>query len=432
MRRRRVKTLRLAIAVSALAAALMTPGAARADGVDQTCELTATRFDADTVNVLFPDSSAQYWSAHYKAVRGTRIRIDGLYPYARYTSWNVYDPILRPFAKKSDFELEPDPGSANPFLPGADRTTPPEQRHYTLFITFDPADRPGPNTIYVDPSKNPAGLFTLRVYVPDQGRDETGGVGLPQVTWEPTSSSGPPSVTSPCRQLEKPSSTAVTDTYAATEGPDGGPPYPGRNPPAWRKFVNLCHSGDDLLFDNEAGDRVPESGENPCDDFGEGGFLSNLDNAYVYAFTSRGFGPIVAFRGRAPTFAATFPSAPVMPSGVQLRYWSFCQNDPYTERYIGCRRDDQVKVDGAGNYTIVVSQPGDWPKPARKRCPGASWIPWGPQPQGLMIYRHMLPDPGFAEAIQNVTRGREAEQMGAYYPTGRYFKNWKSAATTLC
>src|SRR3954468_10860563 len=219
--------LRAAVAAAALSAALALPAAPPAQGVDQPCQLTATRFDGDTVNVLFPDSSAQYWSAEYTAVPGTRIRIDGVFPYSRYTSWNVYDPVLRPFAKKSDFELTPDPGSANPFLPGADRTTPIEQRHYTLFITFDPADQPGPNTIYVDPSKNPTGVFTLRVYVPDQGRDESGGVGLPQVTWEPTSSNAPPTVTSPCRGIEKPTQTSVTDAYAKANGPDGGAPYPG-------------------------------------------------------------------------------------------------------------------------------------------------------------------------------------------------------------
>jgi hypothetical protein len=421
-----------AVVAAVVGAFLTAPVAARADGVDQTCELTATRFDADAVNVLFPDSSAQYWSAEYTAVPGTRIRIDGIFPYARYTSWNVYDPVLRPFAKKSDFESVPNAGSANPFLPGADRTTPPDRRHYTLFITFDAADQPGPNTIYVNPSKNPVGVFTLRVYVPDLGRDETGGAGLPQVTWEATSSSGPPSITSPCRGLEKPSSTTVTGAYAGSAGPNGGAPYPGRNPPLWHKFVNLCYSGDDLLFGNAAGDRIPDSGGNPCDNFGSGGFLSNLDNAYVYAFISRGFGPIVVFRGKAPTFAATYPNAPVMPSGAQLRYWSFCQNDPYTQRYIGCRRDDQVPVDRDGNYTIVVSQPADWPKAAQNRCRAGSWIPWGPQPQGVMIYRHMLPDPGFAQAIQNVSRDQEAAQMGIYYPTGRYFTDWRSAVKAVC
>src|SRR2546421_1410404 len=180
---------RLAALAGAILAAGLLAASAQAQGLDQTCELTATRFDADTVNVLFPDSSAQYWSAQYNAVPGTRIRIDGIFPYARYTSWNVYDPALRPFAKKSDFELQPDPGSANPFLPGAGRDTPIAQRHYTLFITFDPTDNPGPNTIYVDPATHPTGVFTLRVYVPDAQRDATGGVGLPPMTWEPTSPS---------------------------------------------------------------------------------------------------------------------------------------------------------------------------------------------------------------------------------------------------
>jgi hypothetical protein len=194
----------------ALVAALAGPVAARAAGLDQTCELTATRFDADTVNILFPDQSAQYWTAHYLAVPGTRIRIDGVFPYARYTSWNVYDPLLRPFAKLSDFQLVPDGGSANPFLPGASRTTPISQRHYTLFLTFSASDHPGPNTIFVDPTKNPVGVFTLRVYVPDAGRDITGGVGLPQVTWEPTTDTGLPPVASACRTLEKPTSSTVT------------------------------------------------------------------------------------------------------------------------------------------------------------------------------------------------------------------------------
>jgi hypothetical protein len=427
-----MRIVRAAAAATAAAAALAAPAVAHAEGVDQTCDLSATRFDADTVNVLFPDSSAQYWSTRYVAVPGTRIRIDGTYPYARYTSWNVYDPLLRPFAKASDFQLQPDPGSGNPFLPGADRTTPPEQRHYTLFITFDPNDHPGPNTIYVDPSAHPGGLITLRVYVPDQGRDVTGGVGLPQVTWEPTSASSAPSLDSPCRGLEKPSSNTVTGTYGGLAGASTGPPYPGRNPPVWHKFVNLCQSGADLLFDNQIGDQIPQTGQSPCGNFGNGGFLSNIDNAYVYAFLSRGFGPIAVFRGRAPTFAATYPNAPVMPGGTQLRYWSFCQNDPIDQRYVGCRRDDQVRVDKQGNYTIIVSQPGDWPAEAQKRCRTSSWIPWGPQPAGVMIYRNMLPSPSFAQAIQNVTYGSEQSQMGAYYPGGRYFPDWRAVVRADC
>jgi hypothetical protein len=196
--------------------------------------------------------------------------------------------------------------------------------------------------------------------------------------------------------------------------------------------VNLCQSGSDLFFDNGLGDQLPDPGQSPCGNFGSGGFLSNLDNAYVYAFISRGFGPIVVFRGRAPTFADTYPDAPVMPSGTQLRYWSFCQNDPFDERYVACRRDDQVKADRHGDFTIVVSQPARWPAAARRRCRSASWIPWGPQPHGAMIYRHMLPDPSFGEAIQNVSYGEEAAGMGAYYPRGRYFGDWRAVAKAAC
>jgi hypothetical protein len=276
-------------------------------------------------------------------------------------------------------------------------------------------------------------VFTLRVYVPDGGRDVTGGVGLPQVTWEPTSDTGLPAVASPCRTLEKPSSSTLTDLYAALGGPPGGPPFPGRNRPVWRRFVNICQSGADLLFDNAIGDALPLAGQNPCGAFGSGGFLSNIDNAYVYAFTSRGFGPLLAFRGRAPTFADTYPNAPAMPSGEQLRYWSFCQNDPFDQRYIACKRDDQTRVDRAGDYTLVISQPSSWPAAAARRCrKTVSWLPWGPQPEGVVLYRQMLPAPTFTQAIQNVSHGSGQQQMGPYYPAGQYFSNWRALAKTYC
>jgi hypothetical protein len=411
------RTLLLAL-VSLLAAA----APASAAGVDQTCELTATRFDADTVNVLFPDSSAQYWTAGYRAVPGTHIRIDGIYPYARYTSWNVYDPALRPFTHAADVDIAPDPGSANPFLPGAKRNTPVSKRHYTLFITFDADFKPGPNTIYVDPAKNPSGFFTLRVYVPDRGLDVAGGVGIPQATWQPNASPDAPAVASPCRELQKPTVSAVTDTYAQQDGPETGPNVPGRNPPAWHRFTNLCQAGDDLLFDNAYGDNLPDSGQRPCENFGSGGLLSNMDNAYVYSGINRGYGRAVVLHGKAPTFAKTYPSARRMPSGEQLRYWSFCQNDPYNQRYVGCLRDDQVKLDKSGWYTIVISRPADRPPCAK------NWIPWGPQPEGTLIYRHMLPDPAFSGAIQKASYGTEQASMGDYYPSARYL----TAPSSLC
>jgi hypothetical protein len=395
--------------LAAFVVLLATAAPASAQGVETSCELSLTRFDPDTVNVLFPDKSAQYWSGSYRALPGTRIRIEGQFPHTRYMSWNVYDPVLRPFDHFPDAELSPDPGHVNTFLPGADRRA--TQRSYTMFIEFTakPA-QPAANTLYVDPSKNPAGVFTYRTYIPDKGLDSTGGVGLPHVYLE-----GPPDVAFSCP--EKPTVSALTEAYAGQDGPESGPPYPGRPQPVWRKFVNLCVSGDNLFFDNEYGDAMPDSGSNPCDRFGKGGFLSNLDNAYLTLLMSRGFGRLLVVRGRAPTFPNTRRGVRTMPGGKQLRYWSICQNDPYTQRYVDCLADDQVKLDADGFFTIVVSRPSDRPKCAK------NWIAWGPQPQGVLIYRHMLPDPGFSAAIQNADYGSEASTMGDYLPSARYSKS---------
>jgi hypothetical protein len=121
-----------------------------------------------------------------------------------------------------------------------------------------------------------------------------------------------------------------------------------------------------------------------------------------------------------------------MPRRAQLRYWSFCQNDPFSERYVACRRDDQIRRHH-GDYTIVVAPPGYWPAAAQRRCRGmASWIPWGPQPQGVMLYRQMLPSASFRQAIQRVEYGSEKAQMSRYYPTGRYFASWQAVARTYC
>ena len=102
--------------VAALAAgALVAPAAAGAQGVDQTCLLPLTKFDPATVNVAYPDQAAVYYSGGYAAVPGTRLRITGRFPHARYMSFNVYDNIQRPLDALADVQLRPDRGSANPF-----------------------------------------------------------------------------------------------------------------------------------------------------------------------------------------------------------------------------------------------------------------------------------------------------------------------------
>src|SRR5918911_101150 len=98
-----------------VAAGLALAPAARAQGLDGTCELPLTKFDPTVVNVAYPDEAAVYYSGHYQAAPGTHIRITGRYPHARYMSFNVYDNLQRPLDALADVQIGPDPGSTNPF-----------------------------------------------------------------------------------------------------------------------------------------------------------------------------------------------------------------------------------------------------------------------------------------------------------------------------
>jgi hypothetical protein len=382
-----------ALTVLIAAAVLALPGGAAAQGLDTTCQFALTRLDASTTNVLAVDTNAVYWGGTYAALPGTRIRIEGDYPHARYFSWNLYDSAARPTDALADFELQPDPGGGR----------------YTAFIEVGarPA-APAPNTLHTGDSRG--GTFLYRVYVPDRRQDAKGGVPLPTVSFERAGGAGGAPGIPACNELQAPYAWQLNDLIAGAPAlPDptaDGQGYPGRNPPRWRLFENFCASAVDIMLDNEDGEQFHPDARERC---GDGpGFFSNRDIAYVFTGTSRGFGEVLVLRARAPRRRA-------------LRYWSFCQYEPATQRVISCRRDRQVKVGRRRFYKIVVSTAQSRPRNARRAC-GVTWMPWGPQTQGLLIYRHMLPRRSFRQAIQNVEEpGEERRVMGRFYPRGRYY-----------
>jgi len=415
MRGPAVRAAVLALAAAATLA-LLPAGSAPAQGVDQTCVLALTKFDPGTLNIAYPDDSAQYYVGVYQLMPGMRIRITGRFPHARYMSFNVYDPAQRPLDAINDVGITPDPGSANPFVRGADRTSS-DRRSYTVFIDFGaPPANPAPNTLYTGAGQggtpNVHGSFIYRIYIPDKGRDDTGGVGLPTATVEPATATGTPA-TSACATAEKPTVGGINEALADEALPDA--PFPGgTNPPTWRKFVNLA-SGAALQLLGE-----PNPGGIDLDTLGgSGGLLSNRDNAYVSTPINRAHGQIVVTRLRAPTFADTRAPAAIMPGG-QLRYWSMCENDPPTQRMVACLNDDRSVVGRDGFVTYVVSLTSKRPSGATAAC-GVNWLPWGPDQRGILIFRHMLPHVGFRQSIQRAEVDREAASMGTYFPVSRYY-----------
>src|SRR5262249_19652787 len=128
-------------------------------------------------------------------------------------------------------------------------------------------------------------------------------------------------------------------------------------------------------------------------------------------------GKVVEFRAKLPTTPRTRDGERRMGTG-QLRYWSMCSANRTGQTY-GCAVDEDVPVDRRGYFTVAISTAANRPANAVPRC-GVVWLPWGPDPKGIVFMRNMLPDPRFAEAIQNASPGTEQQTMGPYYPTGRY------------
>jgi hypothetical protein len=126
----------------------------------------------------------------------------------------------------------------------------------------------------------------------------------------------------------------------------------------------------------------------------------------------------VIIRGRLPSFPDTDAGEAVM-TGGQLRYWSMCTNEEYTERVWACLADYQMVVNSQREYTVVVSTSSARPSNATARC-GINWLPWGAAPDSLVIMRNMLPSPNFTQSVQNATAGHEPSDMGPYYPSSQY------------
>jgi len=379
--------------------------------------------DATHVNNAFPDTAVTYWTATISLPAGSRLGITGEFPHSRSMSFNAYDGTGVATDHIDDVAIVPAKGSTDPFLSGADRNATRRTYHVTVLDQV-PSGRTPPNTLSAGVSGQNTQVLIYRVYVPDKGKDATGGVGLPHVSVtlaDGTVSTG--SAMCEAVHAEKgfpPSQKFPLATYLSLRDQPGQlPTFPALDPPVfWRAFDVTALVA--CIYRGSCGG-TPELSP---------GQYSNLDNAYVVAAVNRGFsaGPVLVLRGKMPTTPSTYDRNAVMRSGTQLRYWSLCQNESLATTRVGaCLYDEQVPLDKDRNYTIVSSLPSDRPVNARAAC-GVGWIPWptrgdgaGHQEDAMLIVRNMLPAPGFAAAIQDVSRpGRETQVMGSYLPVGRY------------
>ena len=383
--------------------------------------------DADATNVLYPDEAAMYWLAVIPNIPGARLRVSGQYPDARYFSFNAYDPILRPVDAIADFQIAPDVAGHNPYAkPGVAYGA-----NYQVVVDFGlKPDNPAANTIYSgaistgsNTIQNPLlTILAYRIYVPADGL--RGDVRLPQLSIETADGSRTLGTLPNCDAPLLPNiggtlpPLGLNTLLATSSYPEvlSAVPYPiAKYPAQTRVFYGLPDSYIGIV-NNLLPTPLPlQASQLPLT--GGGGFLSNQYNAYTTTAFSHDHGNLFLIRARAPSYRT---ENGVAFGAEQTRYWSVCQNEFATQRYVACARDEQGPIDAQGFFTIAVSDANARPSNA-DAAHQIAWLPWGAYPDGLLIYRQLLAADGFAQAIRNVPQGSDpAALMGDYLPQGTY------------
>jgi len=400
---------------------------------------------------LWPDSQSTYFLGQLVMPAGSSLTLHYTYPHARYFQFALYTWDGTTFVSTGEAlagkNIEPDPGSTNPFRVGTNRLA--EKRDFTLVILAE--DAPAypklrvRNTLY-GVTNGEVLQIVNRIYLSDQGWDGAGwgsasspvGSGMPTY-WgrlaDGTKLNAKEVVERFGRPMESTTKPPVTAeqwgklVHAKTNDPALDPATaPARKEPMWEKYWNFRYSivGSFMTQDERA--KIPYAGAT------DGG--GDPTTQYFFLHLSRKFGPVYVMGGKMPTFPDTYAGAggrglEVMPE-AQIRYWSLvsCEAAPSGQIVDGLA-DMQVPLDEKGNYTIVYSRREDRPQNATVEN-GVAWIEWSPRGEGLagptnrvdfgmLMLRIMATNPDWKERPDNITApGMEEPVMGPYYPRGYY------------
>jgi hypothetical protein len=405
-----------------------------------------TSYTQETSNIIWPESHADYPVSTDTIPAGGKIVLHGQFPHARFFSFTITSTFLQLRYYLYDVNIKPDPGSTNPFLPGADRNA--KHRSYTVTIVDLPDPGPGqrqPNTLYAGAAGQASGAsatFVLgeRVYLPDRGRDFTGGVGDPTVSY--VAPSGATSTAqAACAALQtKPGESNLVNVnpilfpeskIQQLLALSNSPEHPAVKRPVWYKYFGPAW----LLAPYYAG--TSDASMIASLPLTATGLGANPANGYVFTWLDRSFGPnhnghnIAVLHGKLPITPATYAGESRMQGGTQLRYWSVCNGEglPSGKTTGPCLADEETPINAQRDYTIVVSLPQDRPLNATDKC-GAAWMNWGSTGDGytrsrsiLLILRNLATTAhtAFPHSVQDIaTPGAVKQTMGAYLPTVTY------------
>jgi hypothetical protein len=369
------------------------------------------KLDVEEFNVGFPDANSAYFVLPYILSPGQSIIVEGAYPFARFSSLVTYYRDLGGLGSGlellgwlPDYAIEPDPGSSNPAV-DPEASDDPAQRQWTVEVTGTASASTTPevstpvagkNVLPGMPEdiENAIGVMILRMYVPTDPNDDSGGVGVPTLTLQ--DGTGGSRALTECTTADREAWTPffipfVTQIIA--EAPQLPLPPSVDAPPEWVQTT------------------FPGLGTNP-------------DNRYLVVPLAWAPDRIVVIRGQAPTSPDNRAGDP-QTTQADLRYWTFCTGSNVIPLLTAsCAPDFEMPIDANGMYTIVVSQPENQPANATAEN-GIAWMQGGdPDQPELFFLRHLLPSEEYygqsAWAVPENVVGAPEEIMGPYYPQITY------------
>lgn len=357
----------------------------------------------DQTASLFPDKNANYWSGDFTIPEGKKVFLKAEYPHSRYMAYVSYHTNGSEYDSLKDESILADSGSTNPFIDGNSRDLPDRNYQITLLPGKFSGDKQS-NTLFSGRDDRTMTIW-YRIYANDQDVDILGDVDFPEVV------------------VENEDGSTVTG-QAACDILQPNPDMFVGTPPSEQQYDELRATA------------VPQNpGEWQADRLSlyrvmmKNWLYTNPDNKYVELTLSQDWGAVVVLKGKLPTEPKTWAGESPMGSG-DLRYWSMCTFEFYTQRYTDCLFDEEVTTFGDSEYIIAISHTDDRPTNATAEC-GYNWIEWSAagdgnqRPQdGMVLLRNMDPDPSFREAIQYVDNflipADFVDSMGQYLPTANY------------
>jgi hypothetical protein len=319
---------------------------------------------------------------------GGRVELRGQYPRSRYFAYHPNDMDLNNLKTLRDVDLDPDPGSVNPFR---EIPAPGSKNYYTAKLVFtEPSQTPAPNTSYVGTKKdgtttNRYLINMLRLYASDLGDGaNSGGVPLPAVTILVADG-------------EMTQLFDECDLYAEGNDPLRSellfPALPIADhraaiPPYWSTSSNF---------------------EAPSDT------LANADVQYLATVYSRRYGDIFVVRAKHLTAPDTRAGESHSATDKDVRLYTLCTYNIWAGSAVDCMLDNELAVDPQGYYTLVISDQAH--RPSNLEPMHATWIDWGPYLDGQLSYRHVYRENPIVQEIAKGVLGQSvSEELRPFIP----------------